>query len=232
MLLFPQGCRGHGGADHVYQLQGGLNGGCLPPSDNGGGNGRGVALLAVVIEDALELLLGPGVHHRVGRQGIARVHAHVEGRIGHVGKAPGSVVQLGGRYPQVQQNAVNSRNLQFLQNLGHAAEIGVDQGHPVPKGLQPLSRRRQSHRVPVNADQSSGGQLFRNMIGVARTAQGAVHINSVRPDIQSLNALVQEDGYMMKFAHSPIASKDANSFSGLRFSCSKVSNSAASQISA
>ena len=108
----------------------------------------------------------------------------------------------------------------------------MDQGHPVPKGLQPLARRRQGHRVPVNADESAGGQLFRNMIGVARAAQGAVHINSVRFNIQGLNTFVQEDGYMMKFAHSPIASKDANSFSGLRFSCSKVSNSAASQISA
>ena len=108
----------------------------------------------------------------------------------------------------------------------------MDQRHPVCKGRQPLSGSLQCHRVPVDADEPTGGQPFGDMIGVARTAQGAVHIDTVRLDIQALNAFIQEDGNMMKFAHSPIASKDAKSFSGVRFSSSNFRNSSASQISA
>ena len=56
--------------------------------------------------------------------------------------------------------------------------------------------------------------------------------DAVGLNIQCLDALFQQHGNMMKFTHSPIASRDASSFSGVRFSDSKAANSLASQISA
>ena len=103
---------------------------------------------------------------------------------------------------------------------------------PVTELRQPLPCRRQSHLIPVNADERSRGELCGDPTGVARAAQGAVHIDSFRLDVQPLDAFLQQDGNMMKFTHRPIASKDASSFSGVRFSFSNRANSAASQISA
>ena len=209
-----------------------MDGGRLSSPHNGRGNGRGITLLTVFIEDLFQLLIGPGIHHRVGGEHIPAVHTHIQGRIRHVGKAPVPIVQLWGGHTQVQQNAVHSRNSQIPQNGIHLAEIGVDQRHSVFIRCQPLSGGGQSHRIPIDADQTAGGQVLRNMAGVTGTAQGTVHINALRLDVQPLDALLQKHRNVMKFAHSPIASKDASSFSGVRFSCSKRLNSSVSQISA
>ena len=83
-------------------------GALLPGPDDGLGNGGGVALLAVVIQDPPQLLLAPGVHHLVGRQGGGGVHPHVQRGVVHVGKAPGRVVQLGGGDAQVKEHPLGA----------------------------------------------------------------------------------------------------------------------------
>ena len=93
-------------------------------------------------------------------------------------------------------------------------------------------RRFQRHVVPVNTDEPSGGELRGNAAGMPRAAQGSVHVNAVGLDGKPLDTFLQQHGNMMKFTHRPIASRDASSFSGVRFSRSKSANSFASQISA
>ena len=114
MLLLPQGGGGHGRADNIHQFQGGGNGLLLPLSANGRGNLGGVALLAVVMENALQLLIGPGIDHGGSGKGIGIVHAHIQRGIRHIGKTPASIIQLGGRNAQIQQNAVHAINMQLL----------------------------------------------------------------------------------------------------------------------
>ena len=108
----------------------------------------------------------------------------------------------------------------------------MHQSYPVTEGGKPLPRRGQRHRIPVDTDELSRGELRRDAAGMARAAQGSVHIDAVGPDVQPFNTFLQQYGDMMKFTHSPIASKDASNFSGVRFSASKAANSLASQISA
>ena len=183
MLLFPQGCGGHGGADHVHQLQGGFDGLQLPlPADGGGDLGR-VALLAVVVKDPLQLLVGPGVHHIVGRQRIFVVHAHIQGCICHIGEASGTVIQLGGGNTQIQQDAVHTLDIQIIQHLLDLAEVGMDQGDLVRPGTKALTGGLQGHIVPVDADMAAGVQPLDNFRRMAGTAQGAIHINTVGLDV-------------------------------------------------
>ena len=108
----------------------------------------------------------------------------------------------------------------------------MNQGHPVPKGRQALACRRQGGFVPVNADEMPGGEPSGNLVRVPAAAQGAVHIDAVRANVQGIYAVRQQHGNMMKCTHRPIASREASSFSGLRFSSSNRANSAPSQISA
>ena len=108
----------------------------------------------------------------------------------------------------------------------------MDQLHPVPEGGQPLPGGGQGHIIPVDADEFSRSEPGGDLVRMPGAAQGPIHINTLRADIQAVDALPEHHGNMMKFAHSRIASKDASSFSGVRFSCSKALNSASSQISA
>ena len=220
MLLLAQSGSGHGGADDAHQLQGGLDGLLGPAGADGAGNAGGVTLLAVIVEDTLQLVLTPVVDDLVGGQGVFIVHTHVQRGVGHIGEAAAAVVQLGGGNAQIQQDAVDAVDVQVTQDLCDLAEVGMDQGDPVSIGGQPLPCRLQRNRVPVDADEAAGGQTLCDLAGMACTAQGAVHINSVGLDDQALDTLVQKDGNMIKFTHKPIASRAASSLSGDRFSAS------------
>ena len=125
MLLFAQRLVRHGAADHVDKLDRVV----LPHAVDGRGDLRGVALLAVFKQDLLQLGARPVVHHVVGRKGLAAVHAHIERRVGHVGKAARAVVQLRAGNAKVEQNAVHSVQPKAFQNGGDIFKIVVDERH-------------------------------------------------------------------------------------------------------
>ena len=232
VLFFPKRGRRHGRSNHIHQLQGSLNRFLLPLSADIRRNLRRIPLFAIFIEDLFQLLIGPAVHHAVSGQAVVMVHPHIQRRIHHIGEAPRPVVQLRGRHAQIQQDPIHERDLQAVKHLIQLIKIGVNQLHAVSKWPQPRSCRLQSHGIPVDSDEGTGGQQRGNPAGMPSSTQSSVHIDSIRTNIQLPDALLQKHGYMMKFAHSPIASRDASSFSGVRFSASKRSNSPASQISA
>ena len=199
VLLLPQGVGRHGRADDLHQLKGGLNGGLFPGADNGRGNGGGVPLLAELEQNPPDLLLGPVVHHRPGGQRLGLVHPHIQRRVGHVGEAPAGVVQLRGGHAQVGQHAAQVVQLQLPQDVRQVAEVAVDQGHPVHQALQPPGGRIQGGLVPVDADEPPGGEPPGNLPGVARPAQGGVHIDPGGVDIQSVDALLKQHRLVGKF---------------------------------
>ena len=199
VLFLPQGRRGHGPLDDLHQLQRGLNGALVPGPDDGSRDGGGVPLLPILPEDAPQLLLGPLVDHRPGRQGVGLIHAHIQGGVRPVGKAPGCVVQLGGGHPQIKEHAVHPVQAQPVQDGVQRTEIAVYQGDPLPPRRQPLLRRVQSRLIPVHADEPPGGQPPDNLPAVARPAQSAVQIHALRPDGQGLNALVQQHRLVGKY---------------------------------
>ena len=75
------------------------------------------------------------------------------------------------------------------------------QRHPVFVWFQSPGGCIQGNLVPVDANQAAGGKLCGNPAGMSCTAQGAIHIDAIRFDIQSVNAFFQQDGYMVKFCH-------------------------------
>ena len=75
MLLFAQRRARHGRADRP-------------------GNARRIALLAVFIQNAFELILRPLVDDVPRAQAAGRVHAHIERRVVHIRKAALRLVEL------------------------------------------------------------------------------------------------------------------------------------------
>ena len=120
---------------------------------------------------------------------------------------------------------------QIAKRLTTGRLIGIDRD---PVALKAAGERLSpySDRVPVDADEPSGGQPLCDLTGVARATQCAIDINAIGANIQTVQAFLQQNGNVKKLTHRPIASREASSFSGVRFSSSNRANSSASQISA
>ena len=94
MLLFPQsGCR-HRATDHIYQLQRGFNGFCFPHAADVCRDLGSISFFAVIKQNTAQFFIRPVVDHLAGSQRIGVIHAHIQRRIHHVGKAPASIIQL------------------------------------------------------------------------------------------------------------------------------------------
>ena len=114
--------RGYGACHNVCQLQGGFNGCCLAGGHDLAGNLPGVGFLAVVAQDAGQLLTAEGVDQIRGG-GALLAHTHIQRRVGMVRKAALRVVQLVAGNAQVQQSPVDRRDVQFRQDTRRLAEI-------------------------------------------------------------------------------------------------------------
>ena len=223
VLLFPQGLGRHGAADEIHQLQGRFDGLFRPFSFYGGRDQRGISFFSVFKQNPAQLLPGPGIDHVIGRQPVVPVHAHIQRRIGHIGKAAAAVIQLGGRYAQVKEHAVDFFQPLGVQNGCQVGKIIMHQGHPVETGCQTPAGGFQRHRVPVHADQAAGGQPSGNLQGMTGAAQSTVQIDSVRLDVQGLDAFVQQHGLMYKFHQKSSSSMTAARDSGVSVSASRAS---------
>ena len=192
VLLLPQRRRRHGGADHLHQLPRSLDGSLFPALHDVPGDGGRVALLAEVVQDAPQFLIGPLVHHLTGVQRRRAIHPHVQRRVVHIAEAPLSVVQLGGGHAQIEQHAVHAGDVQLLQYLADTVKVAVHQRHMIQIITQPLLGGGDGRFVPVDADETAGGQAAGDLQRVARPAQRTVHVHAVGPDAERVQAFLQQ----------------------------------------
>ena len=127
MLLFAQRRAGHGAFDDIDKFQRRFHGLLLPRADNVSRNAVGVALLAVVAQDAHELPLRPCVHNRPRRHRCALIHAHVERRVRHIGKAAFGFIELRRGYAEIKEHSVHPVYAEIVKDLSERAEISVDE---------------------------------------------------------------------------------------------------------
>ena len=85
------------------------------------------ALLAVVAQDAHKLPLRPCVHDRPRRHRCALIHAHVERRVRHIGKAAFGFVELRRGYAEIKEHPVHPVYAEIVEDLSERAEISVDE---------------------------------------------------------------------------------------------------------
>ena len=126
VLLLPQGGGRHGALDNLHQFQGGGNGLLGPVFRYGPGDAAGIALFAIVPQDAVQPLLRPGVHHLIGGEAVPRIHAHIQGRVPHIGKAPLDLIQLGRGDAKIEKHPVHAGDAQRINNLGSIGKVAVD----------------------------------------------------------------------------------------------------------
>ena len=209
VLLFAQRLRGHGRADDVHQLQ--------RRFDRVPSRARGRWLRRSAVHSA------PRRNHReCGRSSpcgqvlttspavstSSVIHAHIERRVRHVGKAARSIVELRRRKRRgrtacrprpampKRESRIASISAKIAVHERHAVGIGASAAPP-PRASADAGRgrRRSDVRAP-----SGGGQIS---TGMSCAAQRAVQIDAVRADVQRVNALLQQYGLMLKFHQKP-----------------------------
>ena len=200
MLFFALCLARHRALDDIDQLERGLDRFLFALALDRRSDQRRIALFAVFKQDAADLLPAPAVDHVVRGQLLRPVHAHVERRVLHVGKAALGMVQLRRGYAEVEQDAVRARKAEAFEHLVDLAEVALDRGHPLPDILQADLGVFKRLVVPVDADQPAAiMQTLRNAERMSGTAGRRVDINAVRFDLKRRKARVEQDGYMMKF---------------------------------
>ena len=184
----------------------------LPLALDRRGDQRRVALFAVFKQDAAELLAAPAVDHLVSGQLLRAVHAHIERRVLHVGKAALRMVELGRGHAQIEQDAVRPGEAESCEHLVDIAEIALDRRHALPHVLQTVLRvferfvvrsMQIRRRCQTNAPQCGANGRRRRSSRPHRR----------RPfDLQRRKAGFQQNGYMMK-RHTCLLPGDQKSIS-------------------
>ena len=130
---------------------------------------------------------------------------HIQRGISPVGKPALRIVQLIRGDAKIQQNPVDPAFCdpilkKCLHGISHIFVIIVHKSDPVPKRGESLSCRSKCVVVLVDADQmSSLCEPRSNLEGVAAAAKGSVYIDSVRPDAESFQDLLQKHRSMFEF---------------------------------
>ena len=96
--------------------------------------------------------------------------------------------------PQIQENPVHAREPELRKNVRQLSEIFMNEPHPVGIRRQNDPGVGDGIRVLVEADQMAvRGACFQNGPGVARAAEGAVHVDPARPAVEVFQHLRAHD---------------------------------------
>src|SRR6266567_4480733 len=205
--------------DQVGELQGGLDGCLRPRPDDETDNPLCPALLAVLPDDPDELLFGEPVHQLHGGFSLAGVHPHVERGVLLKTESPLPAIQLVGRNPQVEQEAVDPGDAELREKLAELGEIPVKEPRPRPKRSEPVAGRSQRRLVPVEADQDAvGGRGLQDQGRMAGAAKGPVQVNPARLWGEKAEDLRRQDRHMSKLRHYRPSSARAWVLAGKSFS--------------
>ena len=150
-------------------------------------------LLAVIPNDLIQRAFRIIVHDIPRCKGLPGIHTHIQRRVVPVGKASLRVVKLPGGYPEIQHDAVHTRNAERPDRLRRVAVVVPNQ-RDLPSRIRvfgkALPRSRKSLLILIDPDQPPVLQAPQDLAAVAASAQRAVQVDPVRPYVQSFNCLL------------------------------------------
>ena len=150
--------------------------------------------LAIEVHDGGYLLLAVVVHHVGGRQCGALVHAHVERCVGAQRESSAGLVEVVRRHAQVGQQPVDVLFAIIAHPLLHVAEVAAHKHQPLVVVVDVLL----GILVLVEGVESSlWPQTAQYLVRVAATAVGDIYIDTIGLDVQPVDALLQQDRYVI-----------------------------------
>jgi len=164
-------------------------------ADNRAGNRPAGRLFAVAKQEVRQLgFLECGEEFR-GRLTLCRVETHVEqtGRL--KAKTATGIGQLIGGKPQVEQNAVDPRDSELIQDLWQLRITGLPQG--AARVGKTLGRPGEHQGIAIKSDEFSGGtEVFEEDAAVAAGSDRPVDDDQPWLHVEKLDDFPHEDGPM------------------------------------
>ena len=162
----------------------------------------GRRLLPEALEDRDDLAQGEPVHEIGGGGAPGRVHPHVERSVLLEREAPLGVVELERRDAEIEEEAVGRSQVELIEDLRQAAEVGVPQDRPRSVRGEPAPRPLQGRRVAIEAEEGAVRTAGpEDRLGMPAGADRAVDVEAAGTDGESGQRLREEDGEMGSFFH-------------------------------
>src|SRR5215470_16238395 len=115
-------------------------------------NALGPALLAQGTKDGLEMFGGSLIDQRLSRVRLGCIHAHVEGAIKAEAETTRGSVQLVGRDPKVEEDAIYLGVAKLGQERCQVAEISLRRHETCTPGSTPLLGCSNAVRITINTN--------------------------------------------------------------------------------
>ena len=155
--------------------------------------------LAVDPQDPGEVGRGVGVEHLGRGDPPGGVHPHVQRRVLAVREAAAGLVQLQRRHAEVEQHAVDRREIERVQDPRQLVVDRVHEVRPAGMGREPVARERERLRVAVDPDERHLRKRLEHGFGVPAEAEGGVDVHGARTGqrgTQQLEAPLEQYGYV------------------------------------
>ena len=172
MAAAPAGGRRDPGLDRLDQVAGVAQraGGDDPRRDP-----ARVPLLAVAGDERGELGLGVLVDDVGGGQRLRAVHPHVEwGFVCPIREPAHARIELRAADPQVEQDSHDFLASVAPHDVGDSLEAALHDAGPFPEGSERRARRRDSGRIPVDAEETEVGSGSQDRSRVPASTDGSV----------------------------------------------------------
>lgn len=148
-------------ADELFEFSSGIDWIRCALLNDGARDAPRFVFVAILKEDVGDFVFTGFAQNVGGGARLRAVHAHVERFVGSETETARWIVELHRRDAYVGQNRIGRRRVKFLENIGKAAEIRMDEmqrdGVFFGERRESCSRQFQSGGVGVDADQDSGG---------------------------------------------------------------------------
>jgi hypothetical protein len=176
-----------------------------------------VPLLAVLGEQARDLLGGQPGQQLGGRGPRAGIEAHVQGLVTLEREAAPRVVELIRRHPEVEQHRRRTLHARPGGERAEVAEAAPYQHHASAEALEPPRRAREGLGVAIDTEQATLTARLQELLRVSTHADCPVHHPAPASGAQEEHHLVEQHGYV--HAQTPLAAnRSRRSSSGPAFS--------------
>jgi len=134
------------------EMTGACDRGTLALADNCPRNALGPALITQGTKDGLQMFGRSLIDQHLSRIRLGRIHAHVEGAIKAEAETTRGGIQLVGRDPKVEEDAIYLGVIKLGQERCQVAKIALHRHEACPPGGAPLLSGSNAVRITIKAN--------------------------------------------------------------------------------
>src|SRR5450432_426738 len=165
------------------------------------GDAARAALVAVLVDDVRELVVGQAIDELERGLAALAVHAHVDRSFAAEAHAALRVVELGGADAEIGDEPVDATDAEEIELLTNGGERRLDEGDAVGDGGEALTRRFDGDGIAIEGDDARPWFDLEEGDGVAPAAERDVDVDPAGARRDRPHDLVSHDGRVLEALH-------------------------------